>query len=123
MVSRVLKFSAVHWGSKLPDLAARLVQWWLTEFLGLFPGNFSEWLMDRGYKKLTLVAEPEAIVLQLSSDGLRPLASVRISRHDYSSASIDDFLHTKDLNREQASIGIRIARDQVFARRLMLPLE
>jgi general secretion pathway protein L len=123
MVSRVLGFSPPHWVSIIPDLLARLGQWWVTEFLLLFPEQFSEWLTDRGYKKLTLIAEPDSLVLQLSSDRHRPLASARIARSDYSPASIDDFLRAKELDRGQVVIGVRVARDQIFSRQLILPLE
>src|SRR5258707_7052487 len=123
MVSRVLSFSSPRWVSRIPDLLARLGQWWVTEFLLLFPQQFSEWLTDRGYKKLTLIAEPDSLVLQLSSDRHRPLASARIARSDYSPASIDDFLRAKELDRGQVVIGVRVARDQIFSRQLILPLE
>jgi len=123
MVSRVLSFSPVRWVSSVPDLLARLGQWWLTEFLALFPERFSEWLTDRGYKKLTLVAEPDSFVLQLSSDRHRPLASARIARSDYSPASIDDFLKARALDRGQLVLGVRLPRDQIFSRQVILPLE
>jgi len=123
MVSRVLNFSPGRWASRMPDLLARLGQWWLAEFLALFPERFSEWLTDRGYKKLTLVAEPDSFVLQLSSDRHRVLGSACIARRDYSPAAIDDFLKARQLDRGQVAIGVRIPRDQIFSRRLVLPLE
>jgi general secretion pathway protein L len=123
MVSHVLNFSPTRWGSNIPDLLARLGQWWLTEFLALFPDRFSEWLTDRGYKRLTLKAEADSIVLQLSSDRNRPLASDRIARSEYSPASIDDFLKAHDLDRGQVVIGVRLPQDQIFSRRLALPSE
>ena len=123
MVSRVLSFSPARWVSGVPNLLARLGQWWVTEFLLLFPERFSEWLTDRGYKKLTLIAEQDSIVLQLSSDRHRPLASARTARSAYSSAAIDDFLKAHEVDRGQVVIGVRLPRDQFFSRQVILPLE
>jgi general secretion pathway protein L len=123
MVSRVVNVSPLRWVFRIPDLLARLGQWWLTEFLALFPERFSEWLTDRGYKKLTLMAEQDSFVLQLSSDRHRPLASDRIARSVYSPPTIDDFLKARQLDRGQVVIGVRLPRDQIFSRQLILPLE
>jgi general secretion pathway protein L len=123
MVSPVVNISPARWLSGIPDLLARLGQWWLTEFLLLFPARFSEWLMDRGYKKLTLMAEPDSFVLQLSSDRHRPLGSSRVARSDYSPASVDDFLKAQELDRGRVAIGVRLPRDQIFSRQLILPSE
>jgi general secretion pathway protein L len=123
MVSRVLSFSPARWVLRVPDILARLGQWWLTEFLALFPEQFSEWLMDRGYKKLILMAEQDYFVLQLLSDRYRPLASAPIARSVYSPAAIDDFLKARQLDRGQVVIGVRLPRDQFFSRQLILPLE
>jgi general secretion pathway protein L len=123
MALRVLNFSLARSGSRISDLLAQLGQWWVSEFLALFPDRYSEWLTDRGYKKLTLLAEPDFFVLQLLSDRRRPLASVRIARSIYSPTSIDDFLKARHLDRGGVVIGIRLPRDQVFSRQLILPLE
>lgn len=121
MASRVLDFSLAR--SRLRDLPARLGQWWLNEFLLLFPDRFSEWLTDRGYKKLTVSVEQDFCSLQLLNDRRRPLASVRIPRSTYSPASIDDFFKAQGLDRGGVVIGMRLPRDQIFARQLILPLE
>jgi general secretion pathway protein L len=123
MVSRVSNFSPARWVSRTPDLLAWLGQWWLAEFLALFPERFAEWLTDRGYKKLTLAGEPDAFVLQLSSERHRPLASARIASSAYSPATIDDFLKAHELDRGQVGLGVRLPRDHIFSRRLILPLE
>jgi general secretion pathway protein L len=123
MVSPVVNISPARWLSGIPDPLARLCQWWLTEFLLLFPARFSEWLTDRGYKKLTLMAEPDSFVLQLSSDRRRLLGSSRVARSDYSPASVDDFLKAQQLDRGRVAIGVRLPRDQIFSRQLILPSE
>jgi hypothetical protein len=61
--SRTLNVALTRSG--IPDLLARLGQWWLDELLALFPGRFAEWLTGRGYKRLTLRVEPDFVVLQL----------------------------------------------------------
>jgi general secretion pathway protein L len=123
MASRVLNFSLARAGSRIPDRLAQLGRWWVNEFLLLFPDRLSEWLTDRGYKKLTLSAEPDFFVLQLLSERRRPLASVRTPRNTYSPASIDDFLKAQNLDRGGVVIGIQLPRDQIFSRQLVLPLE
>jgi general secretion pathway protein L len=123
MVSRVLSFSPIRWVSSVRDLLARLGQWWVIEFLALFPERLSEWLTDRGYKKLTLAAEADSFVLLLSSDRHRPLASARIARDVYSPTAVDDFLKARELGRGQVVIGVRLPRDQVFCRQIALPFE
>jgi general secretion pathway protein L len=123
MALRVLNSSLARSGSRIPDLLTQLGQWWMSEFLALFPARFSEWLTDRGYKKLRLLAEPDFFVLQLLSDRRRPLASARIARSAYSPSSIDDFLKAQRLDRGGVVIGIQLPRDQVFSRQLILPLE
>src|SRR5262249_29412445 len=123
MVGRVLNFSPARWVSRVPDLLGRLGHWWLTEFLALFPERISEWLTDRGYRRLTLMAEQDAFVLQLSSDRHRPLASARVARSAYSPAVIDDFLKGRQLNRAQVMIGVRLPMNQIFSRQLILPVE
>jgi general secretion pathway protein L len=123
MVSRVLNLTPTGWVSRIPDLLARLGQWWLTEFLALLPERFSEWLTDEGCKKLTLMIQPECVLLQLSSDRHRVLASARVPHGAHSPAAIDDFLKAEELDRGQVAIGVRLPRDQIFSRQLMLPLE
>lgn len=123
MAPRFVEFSLTQIGSKVPDLLARLGQWWLSEFLQLFPDRFSEWLTDRGHKKLTLWTEPDCFVLRLRSDSGRSLASCRIARSVYSAASIDDFLKARDLDRHRVTMGVALPHDQIFLRRLILPME
>lgn len=123
MVSRVLSFSPTQWMSRISALSAQLGQWWLAEFLAFFPERLSEWLTDRGDKKLTLMVDRECVLLQLSSDRHRVLASARVPHGACSPAAIDDFLKTQELDRAQVAIGVRLPRDQIFSRRLILPLE
>lgn len=123
MTSRFPDFSLTRTGSTVSDLLARFGQWWLSEFLQLFPERLSEWLTDRGHKKLTVSAEPDCVVLRLLSDSRRPLASVRIVRSLYTAASIDDFLKAHHLDRKRVALGIALPRHEIFSRRLILPVE
>ncbi len=123
MVSRVVTLSLLRPGSWISDLLARLGQWWLDEFVLLFPERVSAWLTDRGYRRLILSAEQDVFVLQLQSDRRRLLASVRIARSAFSPASIDDFLKARNLDREGVMIGLRLPRGQIFSRQLLLPRE
>src|SRR5712691_8665590 len=122
------------WASRASDLLRRLGQFWLAEFLALFPERAAHWLRGRGRSSLVLVPRPDppaqagegregAIVLELLSDGRRLLASQRIERQNYSPAAIDRFLQAHRLAREEVAIGVRLSADKFFRRTLTLPVE
>jgi general secretion pathway protein L len=113
-----LQFSA----ATLSDLLDRVRQWWMREFLALFPERTAKWLAGRDKKSLVLVAERDTISFQLLDDLRQPVASQSISRAQYSFALVDKFLQTHGLERNLA-IGVRLPREKFFCRKLILPAE
>src|SRR5262245_38080771 len=112
-----------QWGAKLSDPLRRLGQWWLAEFLALFPTRVSGWLVDRGSRTLLLGADEDSILLQLLGDRRRPLASARIGRAQFAPPAIDAFLGSQRLQRKHVQLGAYLPPDRIFARHLVLPLE
>ena len=123
MAGASLLRSATHWRGVGCDLVRRAGRWWLREFLALFPARAADWLMDRGCKRLVLSAHDDGVAFELSTEGRRPLASVRISLADYSADLIDGFLQAQRLGRRDVSVGVRLRAEHVFARTLLLPIE
>ena len=116
-------FPVSQWAAKLSDPLRHLGQWWLAEFLALFPSRVSGWLMDRGSRTLLLATDQNAVVLQLLGDRRRPLASARIDRVEFAPEAIDVFLRSHGLQRKHVRLGARLPAERVFARQLVLPVE
>jgi general secretion pathway protein L len=112
-----------QWGAKLADPLRRLGQWWLAEFLALFPSRMSGWLMDRGSRTLLLAADEDAVMLQLLGDRRRPLASARLGRAGFAPEAIDAFLRSHRLQRKHVRLGAWLPAERIFARQLILPVE
>ncbi len=112
-----------RWGTKLADPLRRLGQWWLAEFLALFPARVSGWLTDRGSRTLLLAAEADVVVLHLLGDRRRPLASARIDRAEFAPEAIDAFLRSHRLQRQHVRLGAHLPAGRIFARQLVLPVE
>jgi general secretion pathway protein L len=123
MAIRSVTFPLSQWGAKLSDPLRRLGQWWLAEFLALFPGRVSGWLMDRGSRTLLLAAEEDVVILQLLGDRRRPLASARIDRVEFAPEAIDAFLRSHRLQRKHVRLGAWLPVERIFTRELVLPVE
>jgi general secretion pathway protein L len=98
-------------------------RWWLAEFLALFPAAIAKWLVGGGRVSLVLEAQEETVTLDLVDDGRQPIASESIPRADYSPVAIERFLAAHGLARKEVAVGIRLRREQVFGRKLILPVE
>ncbi len=116
-------FPVSQWGAKLSDPLRRLGQWWLAEFLALFPSGVSDWLMDRGSRTLLLAAAEDVVDLQLRGDRRRPLASARIGRAEFAPEAIDAFLRSHRLQRKHVRLAAWLPPERIFARQLVLPVE
>jgi general secretion pathway protein L len=116
-------FPVSQWAAKLSDPLRRLGQWWLAEFLALFPSRVSGWLMDRGSRTLLLAAEEDVVILQLLGDRRRPLASARIDRVEFAPEAIDAFLRSHRLQRKHVRLGAWLPAERIFTRELVLPVE
>jgi general secretion pathway protein L len=116
-----LAWFPVNWGRDGADLMRRAARWWLREFLGLFPARVAEWLVDRGSKKLILSDDAGLVVVELQSERSRSLASSRIPHVDFGPDLIDDFLRAYRVARNDVVIGLRVPRECIFTRQLLLP--
>jgi general secretion pathway protein L len=123
MASLFGSFALDAGAARLSDLLRRLGQFWLGEFLALFPARRAQWLVGRGSAGLVLEAQADTIVLRLLDDGGGELACDRLARADYAPASIDRFLQAHKLARSDVALGVRLPRSQVFGRILTLPRE
>jgi general secretion pathway protein L len=108
---------------QVSQLIARLGNWWLREFLALFPGWIAQWLTGSG-KIALLLAQDEAFVeLRLRADSGAQLDDMRVARCEYTAASIDNFLLRNKLTRADVTIAIALRPEQFFKRTLVLPLQ
>jgi general secretion pathway protein L len=98
-------------------------QWWLSEFLALFPPTVAKWLMGRGSLSLVLGAQEDAVTLELLDESRQAIASASIPIADYDPAAIEHFLTLRGLAHEDIAIGIRLPPENVFGRKLILPIE
>jgi general secretion pathway protein L len=122
-MTSVASFSSVAAGfAKGRELLERFGQWWLREFLDLFPQRVAHWLVDSGARALVLAPEANAVVLHLETDRGRQLASSRISRDASASSRIDEFLRIHKQSRTLVSIGLRLSDELIFCRRFAVPL-
>src|SRR5205807_2863624 len=90
----------------LSDLLRRLGDFWLREFLALFPARVVQWLVGRGGASLVVAAEADAIVLRLLSDDGTESVPQRLARADYTPAAIESFLQHRKLARSDVNVGI-----------------
>jgi general secretion pathway protein L len=111
------------WSAGSSDLLARLGQFWLQEFLALFPVRIAQWLVGRGRSSLVLVADDQTVELRLLGDGRQPLASERVARADYAPALIERFLQSQKIGRKDMAVGVRLPAEKIFHRTLTLPIE
>jgi len=102
--------------------AGKLGRWWMTEFLALFPSAVSKWLVGGGNLALVLEPRGDGVRLELMDEQRQHLDSATVRSVDYSPAAIEQFLEARSAHRNLA-VGIRLPREQVFERKLVLPGE
>jgi general secretion pathway protein L len=120
---RSIRRTSLIWLRALQRVWTRFAQWWLTEFLGLFPRRAAIWLMDRGQKRATLGLGHDPIILEIQEGNHRPPISIEVARTKYSPEVLDEFLRINKLSRRDADVGLRIPTDMIFPRRLVFPVE
>jgi general secretion pathway protein L len=106
----------------LSVLLDRIRQWWLREFLALFPERTAMWLAGRDKKSLLLTPQREAVLFELLNDLRQPVASQRVGWAQYSHTLVEKFLQMAGLAHDSA-VGVRLPRDKIFCRKLILPHE
>lgn len=96
-------------------------RWWLGEFLAMFPVPIAQWLM--GGRRLSLVVKrgEEAVMLALIDGNRQAIESVSVASADYTPAVIDEFLGSR--GGKEVAVGLCLRGEQVFSRKLVLPVE
>jgi general secretion pathway protein L len=121
-----LTFSRLSSGSLTSGWADRLRRfgrWWLGELLALFPERTAAWLVGGGRVSLAVAGEGDRIALHLLDDRRQIVASHMIVEAHHVPAAIEEFLATHGLSPDEVPIGMRLAADRIFCRKLILPLE
>src|ERR1700722_11161805 len=106
---------------QVSQLIARFGHWWLREFLALFSERVAQWLTGSGRITLLLAQDEAVVELRLRANGGAQFDDLRISRGEYSAASLDDFLLRNKLTRSDVTIAIALRSEQFFKRTLVLP--
>lgn len=105
-----------------PDRLRDLGRWWLGEFLALFPERIARWLMGGGRVALAVAHADDRVSLHLLDERRLTLASQTLGRADDVPACIAAFLKAHGVS-PGVPVGIRLPRDRIFCRRLVLPIE
>jgi general secretion pathway protein L len=105
-----------------PDRLRRFGRWWLGEFLALFPERVARWLMGGGRVAVAVAYEDDQISLHLLDDRRQTVALQTFHSADDVPGRIEKFLTAHGI-AEDVPIGIRLPREKVFSRRLILPIE
>jgi general secretion pathway protein L len=121
-------WSRISWlqnnaSTQLKQSVTRFSQWWLREFLALFPERISQWLTGPGNAILILSQGDEFVEMRLKMDSGAQLDSARIPRLECAAPIIDDFLERHELRRNEVRIGMALPPEQFFQRKLLLPLQ
>jgi general secretion pathway protein L len=108
---------------KLPALLRRFEQWWLKEFLDLFPERVVEFFAGRQQMSLVLGDRDETVTLELLSGSRAAIGLEQRARSTDVLADVDQFLKTHGIDRKDVEVGLRLPADSVFSRQLRLPAE
>jgi general secretion pathway protein L len=106
---------------EVSQLIARVGHWWLREFLALFPEGVAQWLTGSGRITLLLAQNEAFVEWRLRANGDAQFDGMRVARHEYTTASIDDFLRHNKLTRSDVTIAVVLRPEQFFTRKLILP--
>jgi general secretion pathway protein L len=101
----------------------QLWEWWLKEFVNLFPERTAEWLSGRGRTMLLLAANQEGSTLELLNSAHTTIASERVAPTGDTLAQINRFLRSQGIEPSDTDIGLQLPADSVFSRQLLLPAE
>jgi general secretion pathway protein L len=117
-----LTFGQLRTG-KLSMLLRRFQEWWLKEFLNLFPERVVAFIAGRQQPSLVLRYRDETIVLELLSGSRAPIGSALRTRSTDILVEVDRFLKAHGIDRKDVELGLRLPADSVFCRQLLLPAE
>jgi len=108
---------------KLPVHLRRFQQWWLREFLDLFPERVIEFLMGRRRMSLVLEFRDETVSLELLSGSRKSIGSEQCPLSADMLANVDRFLKMHGIGRQDVELGVRLPAQSLFSRQLRLPAE
>ncbi len=108
---------------RLSKLLNRFAQWWVKEFLNLFPERYAELFSGRRRRRLVVFADREGATLELLGGTLAPVASARAVSVSNLLLEIDRFLLSRKLERRDVDLGLRLPAESTFDRQLFLPTE
>jgi len=114
--------SRKSWTGGWPDRLRGFGRWWLGEFLALFPEPIAVWLMGGARIALAVARENDRVSLHLLDDRRQTVASQMLDHADDVPVRIADFLGAHGV-ADDVPIGIRLPREKIFSRRLILPVE
>lgn len=109
--------------ARLPALLRRLGEWWLKEFLELFPERVAERLSGKGRTLLVAALDQEGVTLELLNGARTPMASERATLGDNALAEMERFLRSRNIQRRDADLGLKLPVERLFRRQLLLPAE
>src|SRR5260221_1360309 len=92
--------------ARLSRLLSRFGQWWLKEFLNLFPERYLELFSGRGRALVAIAAGEGGITLELLNGALASTASERMASAGNALVEIDRFLIARRLERRGVDIGV-----------------
>jgi general secretion pathway protein L len=107
----------------LRTLLPRLGRWWLKEFLDLFPEQIAERLTGKGRMLLVVAVDQQGATLELLNGARTTIASERAAHAENALAEIDQFLRSRNLQRKDVDIGLKLPPESLFHRQLLLPAE
>jgi hypothetical protein len=118
-----VRLSLLQSKASLPvsQLIVRFGHWWLREFLALFPERAAQWLRGSGRITLLLAQDEAFVELRLRANCDAQFDGMRVARHEYTPASIDDLLRRNKLTRSDVTIAVVLPPEQFFTRKLVLP--
>jgi general secretion pathway protein L len=107
----------------LRQVALRFGEWWLQEFLSLWPARVAQWLTDPGNATLLLLQDDAFAELSLKTGIGTELDHTHVPHSEYGANLIDELLQRYQLRRGDVTIGIGLPSHQFFQRKLLLPLQ
>jgi general secretion pathway protein L len=108
---------------RLSKLLNRFAQWWVKEFLNLFPERYAELFSGRGRPRLVVSAGQEGVTLELLGGAFAPITSESAASVSNLLLEIDHLLLSRKLQRRDVDLGLRLPAESVFGRQLFLPAE
>lgn len=120
--SATRRFAAVQsLVARLPGLVHRLADWWLRQWLDMFPQRVAEFLAGRGKTMLAINVAGETPIFELLGDGLETIASARSSGCENIMENVDALLRARGLDPKTLEVGISLPAGRIFSRQLLLP--